>query len=137
MNLNIHKISNFLICFQFHFLTVFEKLAEGFGVVVFHSIGVFLKLGDDVGKLVDGAGELPGVLHKAAQITQADLDGNDYVFYMDSNNARNLRRMFPGQDKWQPFLSRDVADPWYTGDFTQTWQDIVEGCQRILEECNG
>ena len=57
--------------------------------------------------------------------------------YVPNNNARNLRRMFPGQSKWQPFLSRDVADPWYTGDFTQTWQDIVEGCQRILEECNG
>ena len=42
--------------------------------------------------------------HRARQITQADLDGNDYVFYMDSNNARNLRRMFPGQSKWQPFL---------------------------------
>ena len=72
--------------------------------------------------------------HRARQITQADLDGNDYVFYMDSNNARNLRRMFPGQNKWQPFLSRDVADPWYSGDFTQTWLDVVEGCERILEE---
>ena len=72
--------------------------------------------------------------HRARQITQADLDNNDYVYYMDSNNARNLRRLFPGQDKWQPFLHRDVADPWYSGDFTQTWFDIEEGCRRILEE---
>ena len=72
--------------------------------------------------------------HRARQITQADLDNNDYVYYMDSNNARNLRRLFPGQDKWQPFLHRDVADPWYSGDFTQTWFDIEEGCKRILEE---
>ena len=72
--------------------------------------------------------------HRARQITQADLDSNDYVYYMDSNNARNLRRLFPGQDKWQPFLHRDVADPWYSGDFTQTWLDIEEGCKRILEE---
>ena len=72
--------------------------------------------------------------HRARQITQADLDGSDYVFYMDSNNARNLRRMFPGQSKWQPFLDRDVADPWYSGDFTQTWLDVVEGCERILKE---
>ena len=72
--------------------------------------------------------------HRARQITQADLDNNDYVYYMDSNNARNLRRLFPGQDKWQPFLHRDVADPWYSGDFTQTWLDIEEGCRRILEE---
>ena len=72
--------------------------------------------------------------HRARQITQADLDNNDYVYYMDSNNARNLRRLFPGQDKWQPFLHRDVADPWYSGDFTQTWADVQEGCKRILEE---
>ena len=63
-----------------------------------------------------------------------NLDGNDYVYYMDSRNAQYLRRMFPGQSKWQPFLDRDVADPWYSGDFTQTWLDIVEGCERILKE---
>ena len=72
--------------------------------------------------------------HRARQITQADLDNNDYVYYMDSNNARNLRRLFPGQDKWQPFLHRDVADPWYSGDFATTWNDILTGCSKILEE---
>ena len=72
--------------------------------------------------------------HRARQITQADLDSSDYVYYMDSRNAQNLRRLFPGQSKWQPFLDRDVADPWYSGDFTQTWLDITEGCKRILEE---
>ena len=75
--------------------------------------------------------------HRARQITQSDLDSSDYVFYMDSRNARNLRRMFPGQTKWQTFLSRDVADPWYSGDFTQTWLDVVEGCERILKELRG
>ena len=72
--------------------------------------------------------------HRARQITQADLDSSDYVYYMDSNNARSLRRLFPGQDKWQPFLHRDVADPWYSGDFTQTWLDVQEGCARIIKE---
>ena len=72
--------------------------------------------------------------HRARQITQADLDSSDYVYYMDSRNAQYLRRLFPGQSKWQPFLDRDVADPWYSGDFTQTWQDITEGCRKILEE---
>ena len=41
---------------------------------------------------------------------------------------------FPGEGKFRPFLSRNVADPWYTGDFTQTWLDINEGCKAILEE---
>ena len=72
--------------------------------------------------------------HRARQITQKDLDENDYIYYMDSRNLSNLRRMFPGQNKWQPFLPRDVADPWFSGDFTQTWLDITEGCGRILEE---
>jgi len=72
--------------------------------------------------------------HRAEQITQADCDKFDHIFYMDSSNLRYLQRMFPGETKFRPFLSRDVADPWYTGDFTQTWADIVEGCTRILEE---
>jgi len=53
---------------------------------------------------------------------------------MDSSNARYLSRMFPEETKFRPFLPRDVADPWYTGDFTQTWADINEGCQAILKE---
>ena len=37
-------------------------------------------------------------------------------------------------DKIRPLLDRDVADPWYTGDFAQTYEDIMEGCRNILEE---
>ena len=70
----------------------------------------------------------------ARQITKADLAYYDRIYYMDSNNLRNLRRMFPGEDRFLPFLDRSVADPWYTGDFTQTWLDIEEGCRKILEE---
>ena len=72
--------------------------------------------------------------HRARQITQADVDRYDHIFYMDRSNARYLQRMFPGETKFRPLLDRDVADPWYTGDFSQTWDDIVEGCTRILEE---
>ena len=72
--------------------------------------------------------------HRARQITRKDLDDYDYIYYMDSRNVHYLQRMFPGQNKWQPFLNRDVADPWFSGNFVQTWQDITEGCSRILEE---
>ena len=72
--------------------------------------------------------------HRARQITAADLEKFAYIYYMDRSNARYLQRLFPGETKFRPFLSRDVADPWYTGDFTQTWADICEGCRRILEE---
>ena len=72
--------------------------------------------------------------HRARQITEKDLETYDYIYYMDSNNRRRLERMFPRYDRFLPFLDRDVADPWYSGDFTQTWADVVEGCGRILEE---
>ena len=73
--------------------------------------------------------------HAARQITRADLAYYDAIFYMDGSNARYLTRMF-GADagKCRPLLEHDVADPWYTGDFGQTWDDINEGCRRIMEE---
>ena len=73
--------------------------------------------------------------HRARQITRADLEKFDYIYYMDSSNARYLRRLFgDAAEKCRPLLARDVADPWYTGDFGATWADILQGCERILEE---
>ena len=73
--------------------------------------------------------------HVAHQITRRELEEYDHIYYMDGSNARYLLRLF-GEDaaKCQPLLDHDVADPWYTGDFTETWNDVLEGCQRILEE---
>ena len=71
----------------------------------------------------------------ARRITEADLYHYDHIYYMDASNARYLHRLFGSKaDKCLPLLSRDVADPWYTGDFSQTWDDILTGCSRILEE---
>ena len=72
--------------------------------------------------------------HVAHQITQAEYDRYDRIYYMDSSNARYLDRMLKDTSKCYPLLPRDVADPWYTGDFSQTWEDILEGCRKILEE---
>ena len=73
--------------------------------------------------------------HRARQVTMADYRHFDRIYYMDASNARYLDRMLPrNPDKIRPLLDRDVADPWYTGDFAQTYEDLVEGCQKILEE---
>ena len=73
--------------------------------------------------------------HVARQVTLRDYQHFDRIYYMDQSNARNLSRLLPRDpDKIRSLLSRDVADPWYTGDFEQTWADIVEGCSKIMEE---
>ena len=73
--------------------------------------------------------------HAAHRITQQELEEYDHIYYMDTGNEWYLRRLFGnGAEKCRPLLDRDVADPWYTGDFAQTWHDVLEGCSRILEE---
>ena len=73
--------------------------------------------------------------HAARQVTLADYHHYDRIYYMDDANARWLARMLPkNPDKIRPLLDHDVADPWYTGDFARTWEDVVEGCTRIMEE---
>jgi len=75
--------------------------------------------------------------HRQARIiTSDDLRRFDKIYYMDSRNRRYLEQLFPSQmHRFERLLTRDVADPWYSGDFRQTWEDLNEGCRRILEEC--
>ncbi len=77
----------------------------------------------------------------ARQMTKADYGAYDYIVAMDRNNLRNMTR-FAGDDPegkvWRlmDFTDRpgDVRDPWYTGDFEETWNDICEGCKGLLEK---
>ena len=82
---------------------------------------------------------IPLVPHRAKQISLSDYDKFDYIIGMDSANIRNLNRMLNGDPngKVYKFLSfagsgRDIADPWYTGDFDATYNDVVEGCDGFL-----
>lgn len=83
---------------------------------------------------------IPLVPHRAKQITWADYVNADYIIGMDSANIRNLNRMLKGDpdSKVYKFLTfagsgRDIADPWYTGDFNATYRDVVEGCDGFLK----
>ncbi len=82
---------------------------------------------------------IPLIPHKAKQIRWVDYETADYVIGMDTWNIRNLQRMLKGDPhgKVYKLLSfagdgRDIADPWYTGDFDVTYDDIVEGCEGFL-----
>ena len=83
---------------------------------------------------------IPVVPHRAVQITLADYDQFDYIIGMDDANIRNLHRILKGdpEKKVYKFLNfagsnRDIADPWYTGDFDQTYEDVCKGCQAFYE----
>ena len=75
--------------------------------------------------------------HAARQMTRADYQRYDLLIGMDSANLRNMTRIAGGdpEGKIRPlFYDKDVADPWYTGNFEATWQDVLRGCQALLEE---
>lgn len=79
----------------------------------------------------------------ARQMTKADYTYYDYIIAMDHFNLRNMTK-FVGNDPdnkvslMMDFTNRhgDVADPWYTGDFDATWNDVYEGCVGILKKLN-
>lgn len=83
---------------------------------------------------------IPVVPHRAVQMTKADYDEYDYLIGMDTANIRNMNRIAGGdsEEKIYKLLSfagsgRDVADPWYTGDFEATYEDVVAGCEGFLQ----
>lgn len=76
----------------------------------------------------------------AVQLERSDYDKYDLLIGMDSSNIRNMLRICGGdpENKIKLLLSftergGDVADPWYTGDFSATWRDVNDGCRAILK----
>ena len=83
---------------------------------------------------------IPVVPHRAVQMTKKDYESYDYLIGMDTANIRNMNRISGGDPdgKIYKMLSfagseRDVADPWYTGDFDATYEDVLAGCEGFLE----
>lgn len=81
---------------------------------------------------------------RSVQIKKSDYFDYDLLICMDSNNLRNIKRIIPDDPqekikKLMDFTGRggDVADPWYTGDFETTFQDISEGCTALLKYLEG
>ena len=76
----------------------------------------------------------------ARRMTKGDYDYYDYIVAMDKNNIRNIERIV-GDDQDRKIslllsyagIDRDISDPWYTGNFEATWNDVVKGCKGLLE----
>lgn len=83
--------------------------------------------------------DIPYTRRKARQVTMDDYRNFDYLIIMDENNARKLRLMIDDVDhkvyKAMTFVgeNRDVKDPWYTGNFDETYDDISRSCDALLE----
>ena len=76
---------------------------------------------------------------RARQITRADYDRFDRIICMDASNLRLIKRIIPADPAGKIHLmmsysgiGRDVADPWYTGDFEETFQDVLSASEAML-----
>ena len=84
---------------------------------------------------------IPFAVRSARQIEEDDLKKYNRIIVMDRSNLRILKRMF-GVKKTENIellmelagISRDVEDPWYTGDFEQAYRDITAGCEALLTD---
>ena len=79
----------------------------------------------------------------ARQLQRGDGERYDLLIGMDRANLRNMRRICGGDGKTHLLMEyagkpdREVADPWYTGDFEATWQDVLAGCRGLLKSLQG
>lgn len=81
--------------------------------------------------------------HRAIQMTRQDYGNYDYLIGMDDWNIKNMQRITGGDPLHKMYKllefsgsTRDIADPWYTGNFDVTYSDIVEGCEAFLNSLN-
>lgn len=82
---------------------------------------------------------VPVLDHRAVQMTKKDYEKYDYMIGMDSANIRNMHRITGGDPEGKIYKlldfageARDIADPWYTGNFDRTYEDVVQGCEALL-----
>ena len=83
---------------------------------------------------------IPFARRSAWQLTAAKVSEYDMVVGMDAYNMADLKRLVYLEDMGKVFKmleltgsSRDVADPWFTGNFEATYEDVLAGCTAILE----
>ena len=77
---------------------------------------------------------------QAVQLTRADYEKYDYLIAMDANNLRNISRIIGDDPERKVHLLleyagelRNIADPWYTGNFDETYDDVRKGCDAFYD----
>lgn len=87
---------------------------------------------------------IPVLEHRASQMKKSDYEKFDYIIGMDRWNYRNIISITGGDPAEKvslllDFTNRpgDIADPWYTHNFDETYNDVLEGCQALLNKISG
>lgn len=87
---------------------------------------------------------IPVLPHRAVQLKKSDYEKYDYIIGMDEWNLRNIMRILGSDPEGKVSLllehtdrKGDIADPWYTGNFDVTYDDIEYGCKALLKEIMG
>lgn len=88
---------------------------------------------------------VPFSRRRARQMTAADYTRFDYIIGMDEENLYDMRRICRGDPEkkisllldWTDRKGSDVADPWYTGNFDITYDDLLEGCRALASALTG
>jgi protein-tyrosine phosphatase len=82
---------------------------------------------------------VPFAKRRATLLDRSDYDAYDYLIGMDEENMRDMLRLFGGDPNGKIYKllrfadeDRDVADPWYTGNFDETYEDVLKGCTALL-----
>ena len=77
----------------------------------------------------------------AIQLTKSDYGKYDYIIGMDTANIRNILRIFGSDPEYKVYKllsfageGGDIADPWYTGNFNETYDDVLRGCKALIEK---
>ena len=76
---------------------------------------------------------IPYTKHRSTRLEESDLDKFDYFICMEESNIINTERILESSSKIIKLLDRDIADPWYTGEFLSTYNDLVEGIDNLLK----
>ncbi len=84
---------------------------------------------------------IPFTRRAAVRLTAKDCEEYDYIIGMDSANIRNILAIGGEAARGKTHLllsfagiNRDIADPWYTGEFETTYNDVVIGCKALLNQ---
>ena len=80
---------------------------------------------------------IPYTKHSATRITLDDYNNFDLIICFDEYNFNNLKRMLPDMSKVEKLLDYDIDDPWYTREFDRCFNEILEGCSKLLKRLEG